>query len=108
MTDDEKSNRSRFVNWDCVKNIYGIVVAADAEPNDRYGHSTYPGIPLQTIKARLRDNHFAAPQKFWRARKERKWLGGLRQCQESHRSIEIGDVTYRLPVLVEPAEQANE
>jgi hypothetical protein len=107
MPDQEKGQLFKFVNWKTAKRYFGVVVAADAEPNDLYDHSKYPGISLQTIKARLRENHFASPQKFWRACTQRGWLQDLKQYRESYRPIPVGEVTYDLPVLVEPREQAE-
>jgi hypothetical protein len=108
MSDGDKATLFKFVNWTLVKNIYGVVVSSDAEPNDKYDHSEYPGISLQTIGARLRDNHFASPQKFWRACQERKWMNKLREYTESYSPIKVGDVTYELPVLVEGDDVAEE
>ncbi|MBM4001201.1 MAG: hypothetical protein FJ297_16980 [Planctomycetes bacterium] len=108
MSDGEKAAIFKFVNWSLVKRVYGVVVSADAEPNDRYDHSEYPGISLQTIRARLRDNHFGSPQKFWRACKERNWMNKLRAYTERYSPISVGEVTYELPVLVEPADDADE
>ncbi|MCH7752406.1 MAG: hypothetical protein IH898_09670 [Planctomycetes bacterium] len=107
MSDEKKSALFKFVKWPLVKTIYGVVVSADAEPNDKYDHSEHPGISLQTIIARLRDNHFASPQKFWRVCKERKWMDKLRAYTESYKQIIVGDVTYDLPILVEPADDAD-
>lgn len=103
MTNEEKAGLFKFVNWSLVKTIYGVVVSADADPNDKYDQSVYPGISLQTIMARLRDNHLASPQKFWRACKERKWMDKIRGHKESYTPITVGTVTYELPTLVEPA-----
>jgi hypothetical protein len=96
------------VNWPLVKNVYGVVVSADAEPNEKYDHSEHPGISLQTIDARLRDNHFASPQKFWRACRERRWMDKLREYTKSYSPITVGDVTYELPVIVELGDAAEE
>ncbi|WP_425400401.1 hypothetical protein [Aeoliella sp.] len=108
MSDGEKGALFKFVNWSLVRTIYSVVVSADAEPNNKYDHSEHPGISLQTIIVRLRDNHFASPQKFWRACKERKWMDKLRAYTEKFSSITVGDVTYELPALVEPADDADE
>ena len=108
MSEQEKRSLFPFVNWNMVTNHYGLVVALDAEPNDLYDHTTYPGISFQTMKDRLRDNHYASPAKLWRACKERHWLADLMQYGESYRVVKVGDVAYELPVLVEPEEQARE
>ncbi len=108
MSDGEKASIFNFVNWSLVKRVYGVVASADAEPNDRYDHSEYPGISLQTIGARLRGNHFASPQKFWRACKEQNWMNKLRALTERYSPIRVGEVTYELPVLEEPADDADE
>lgn len=107
MGDAEKAAIFKFVKWSLVMTIYGVVVSADAEPNDKYDHSEHPGISLQTIIARLRDNHFASPQKFWRACKERKWMDKLRAYTKRWSPITVGNVTYELPVLVESADDAD-
>ena len=103
----KKQNLWKSVKWCLVRDIYGVVVAGDAEPNEKFDHSVYPGISLQTVKDRLRANHFASPRKFWAACKDRRWLDPLREYRESFRAIEVGDVTYELPVLKEPAGQAQ-
>ena len=108
MNDEEKSVLFKFVKWPLVKSFFGVVVAADAEPNDKYNHSEYPGISLQTIAMRFRDNHFASPQKFWKRCNERKWMEKLRAYKESYSSITVGDVTYEFPVLEEPTGHAEE
>jgi hypothetical protein len=99
MSEEEKRHLFKFVNWPFVKQVFGLVVSADAEPNGKFDHSHYPGISLQTMKARLRDNHFASPRKIWAACKERKWLAWLVHYDESYVPVVVGDVTYELPVL---------
>src|SRR5262249_40674077 len=107
MPDCERQRLFKFVNWEMVKQFYHIVVAADAEPNERFDHRECPGISLQTIKARLRDNHYASPRKLWQACKDRKWLTGLMESERSYKAITVGDVTYELPVLVQLNSQEN-
>ena len=70
MPEQKKKLLFPFVNWKAVRKQYGVVVALDAEPNNLLDQSIYPGISFQTMKARLRDNHFASPEKLWRACKE--------------------------------------
>jgi hypothetical protein len=101
---EERQATFKFVQWKNVKIIKGVVVALDAEPNDLYDHSTYPGISLQAIKARLRENHFSSPVKFWTACRDRKWLDSLDKYNEKHVPVKVGNVTYRLPALEEPDE----
>lgn len=108
MSDEEKSALFKFVKWNLVKHVFGVVVAGDAEPNDKYDHTVFPGISLQTIEDRLRGNHLASPKKFWRACRDRRWMDGLRGYSESYRPIKVGDVTYELPSLVEPTSQAQD
>ncbi|MGB7324186.1 MAG: hypothetical protein WBD31_04905, partial [Rubripirellula sp.] len=102
MTQEEKSQLFKFVDWKKVKTIYGIVVAAEAEPNDNLDSDKYPAISLQTIKARLRKNHFASPKKFWTACRDRHWMKGYEKAIETHRPVRVGDVTYELPHLSLP------
>ncbi len=99
---EERQATFKYVQWKNVKTIKGVVVALDAEPNDLYDHSNYPGISLQAIKTRLRDNHFASPVKFWAACRDRKWLDPLDKYKEKHVPVKVGNVTYRLPALEEP------
>lgn len=100
MSEAEKAGLFKFVNWKAATKYFGLVIAADAEPNDLYDHSQYPGISLETVKARLRANHFASPQKFWRACSERQWFNDLKQYRESYRAVQVGNVTYELPILI--------
>lgn len=112
MTADEKHTLFKFVDWPRVSSIYGVVVAAEAEPNDKFDHSQYPGISLQTINARLRDNHFASPRKLWEACRDRRWIAKIGRLKETYRSIRIGEVRYEIPYLLqaepeEPVEQSS-
>lgn len=102
LPNEVKRDLFRFVHWERVSNFWGVVVAQDAEPNDKYEHSIFPGISLATIKIRLRDKHFAAPQRFWDACKERRWLKILEEYEESFTPVRVGDVTYELPTIMEP------
>jgi hypothetical protein len=104
----ERQNLFKFVNWGMVKDFYCVVVATGVEPNDKYDHTSIPGISLETIQARLRENHFESPKKFWTACKNRQWLQRLLEYREVHHPIKVGDVTYELPMLKEPADQAAE
>src|SRR5207247_6047158 len=85
--------------WARVNHIYRLVVAADGDPKPKMDQSICPGISLQTVKARLRDHHYASPQKFWRACKDKKWLSDLLHWETYHQPIAVGDVTYELPVV---------
>ncbi len=98
----------KFVNWDAVTTIKGVVVALDAEPNELFDHSEFPGISLQSIKSRLRDNHLSSPVKFWTACHERRWLSSLRKYHRIHLPVKVGDVTYELPGLERLSEDADE
>jgi hypothetical protein len=107
MPEREKASLFKFVKWPMVKNVYGVVVAADADPNESYDHNRFPGISLQTIQARLRSNHLASPQKFWNACKDRKWLDNLRKYDRSYKTVQVGDVSYELPIVTGPSELDN-
>lgn len=96
---EQKQGLFKFVNWNVSPKIFGVVIAADAEPNNRYDQAIFPGISLQTIKDRLRDNHFGSPLKFWKACRDRHWLTHLSEYEETYRPIKIGDVTYEIPAL---------
>jgi len=100
IPEPQKRSLFPFVDWRMVTQHYGIVVALDAEPNNLFDHTVYPGISLQTIKARLRDNHFASPRKLWNACRERRWLAKLPEYTRSYKPIQVGDVTYELPTLI--------
>lgn len=102
LPEAKKTELFKFVSWDRVTEYFGIVVAQDAEPNDKYDHSLYPGISLATIKGRLRDNHFTSPRKFWEACKERRWLKAIEGYEETVKPVQVGDVTYELPVRLIP------
>jgi hypothetical protein len=102
MPFEEKSRLFKFVDWNKVKTIYGIVVAAEAEPNDNLDRNVYPAISLQTIRARLRKNHFASPKKFWTACRDRHWMQSYEKAIETYRPVRVGDVTYELPHLSLP------
>ncbi len=108
MPDEEKQQLFKFVRWNLVENIYCVVIAADAEPNDKFDHSRYPGISLQTVISRLRDKHYASPQKFWRACSERRWMKKFREYTESHVPYKVGNVTYEMPVFIEPEKQIDD
>jgi hypothetical protein len=102
LSDEDKARLFKFVNWPVVKQVHAVVVAAESEPNDKFDHSLIPGISLQTISARLRDKDFSSPQRFWQVCRERRWVANINKYHESHKSFAVGDVTYDLPVLVEP------
>jgi hypothetical protein len=99
LADEERHQLFKFVKWQLVKHYYRVVVSADVDPNPKLDHSVCPGVSLQTVKARLRDHHYASPKKFWQACKDRKWLSELSHWQTSFQSITVGDVTYELPVV---------
>jgi len=112
MTADVKHALFKFVDWPRVSNIYGVVVATEAEPNDKFDHSKYPGISLQTINARLQDNHFASPRKFWNACHDRRWMAKIGMLKETYRSIQVGEIRYEIPCLQQaeseqPVEQTS-
>lgn len=107
LSDDKKTNLFPFVNWQAVKHIYAVVVSAEAEPNDKYDHTEIPGISLQTIRSRLRKNHYASPAKFWRACLDRKWMDPLRAYEEHYKAFHVDTVTYELPILRESEEAAQ-
>jgi len=102
MPEQQKKLLFPFVNWKAVRKHCGVVVALDAEPNNLLDQTIYPGISLQTMKTHLRDNHYASPEKLWRACKERRWLAHLTEYTRSYKLIRVGDVTYELPVLAGP------
>ncbi|QDT91112.1 hypothetical protein Pan161_27670 [Gimesia algae] len=85
-----------------MKNIFGVVISADAEPNDKYDHSIHPGISLQTVISRLQDSDYSSPQRFWQECKDRIWMAGLNSYIEGYQSINVGCVTYELPTLEKP------
>jgi hypothetical protein len=100
MSTDEKRQLYKFVRWESVKTLYGMVVAQDAEPNEKYDQSRIPGISLLTIKARMRDNHLSNPKSLWTRCKNRPWLSDLIDGINSHKAIKVGDVTYFVPVYM--------
>ena len=89
MPNTEKHDLFKFVKWDQVKNFYGVAVAADAEPNDKYDHKIFPGISLETMKLWFKDRHLQCPRKLWSACQSRNWLADLKQAKESIVSIKF-------------------
>jgi hypothetical protein len=94
MNTSAKERLFKFVNWNVEHVVKGVVVALDAEPNELYDHSEFPGISFESIKSRLRDNHFSSPVKFWNACRERRWLNSVRKYDKIWLPYKVGNVTY--------------
>jgi len=95
-----------FVDWSRVDSYYPVVVSADAEPDPAYDHSEIPGISLLTLKNRLQGKHYRRPSRIWQVCVDREWLREHRTLQPEHESHRIGDITFALPIRVEPEETA--
>jgi hypothetical protein len=99
MSQAEKKQLFKFVSWEFPKALHGLVVSQDAEPNEKYDHSQFPGISLATIKSRMHQNHFSNPLAFWTRCKDRPWLKSLTEGIHTHKAIKVGDVTYLIPAF---------
>lgn len=90
----------RFVPWQDVTELYGIVLSRDGGPNQRYDHSEIPASSIATIRARLRRTDLKTPQRIVRALQERRWLRELQDTSKHvHRAVPVGNVTYEIPCL---------
>ena len=94
----EKKQKFRFVNWDRITELYGVIITPDAEPHASVDQREVPALTYETLCWRFRPRDFRSPSRFWRACVERPWQAAeIRVSEGGHRDVRVGDLTYRLP-----------
>ena len=98
MSNLEKQEKFRFVNWEKVSRIYGVVVSSYAWPREVMDLTEVPVLTYGTLKQRFRSQDFRRPSRFFAACAHRLWkheeMAEARRC---HHTVKVGNLTYRLP-----------
>jgi len=98
---EQKAQLFRFVDWAKVKDIYPIVVAAEGEPHVLLDPQGIPAISMATLRTRLRSCDMSCPKRIWSCCVHRPWLPKEMPAGcTTFDSIVVGDITYRLPMMV--------
>jgi hypothetical protein len=99
MAPRELRERFKFIDWDLVRDLRGIVITSDAEAYSTVDQRQFPSITYEMLLYRFRSSHFKSPVHFWRAAIERPWQKGEVVAGQDivHRDVLIGEITYRLP-----------
>lgn len=101
MPIEDRRRKFRFVPWEAVRRVVGIVVTSDAEPHSLIDPLNVPVITLGTLRRRMRTRDFRSPRRLRQACIDRAWLEGeIEEGQAGHADVVVGAITYRLPVRV--------
>ncbi len=99
MPIEERRRKFKFVRWEAVQRVVGIVVTSDAEPHSLIDPSNVPVISLGTLRRRMRARDFRSPTRLRQACIDRPWLEReIEEGQAGHADVVVGAITYRLPV----------
>jgi hypothetical protein len=94
----QKRQKFKFVNWDAVTQLFGVVATPDAEPHSLVDPREIPVLTLVSLRWRFRPRDFWCPSRFWKACVQRPWVEReMREEKHRHRDIKVGDLVYRLP-----------
>lgn len=97
MPDRDKLVIYPFVNWDVVKEYYGLVVSPDTFPGRKYCHDDIPGTTFQIMKYQLCAKDFKKPSSICSAFKTMEWKVKPLSSNVVYEDIAFEDVTYRIP-----------
>lgn len=97
MPERDKCTIYPFVNWDVVKDYYGLVVSPDSFPGRKYRHDDIPGTTFQIMKYQLCAKDFKKPSSVCSAFKTMAWRVKPLSSNVIYEDITFEDVTYRIP-----------
>ena len=102
LSNEQKRSLYKFVNWEIVKDYYGLVITPDSEPDGQYDPSKNPAISLVSLENRVGLRKFRSPRILCHTCRDRNWQKHMSSNVESYFTIRIGDVTYELPFDIDP------
>jgi hypothetical protein len=97
---EQKQRLYKFVDWSQIETIYPIVVTPYSDPGQEFDHSEIPAVSYAMLKTHMRPNHLASPQKLWQRSIDRPWIERDNDAKAEYWPIEIGPVTYEIPMRV--------
>ena len=104
-----KRELCKSVDWSKVRNVYGLVVTPDADPNSDYDQAEFPATSLVAMMHLMRMRDIASPERLCTAARNMDWVrsmvpaGGIQ-----FRKLVIGNVLYELPVYRKASDSAEE
>jgi hypothetical protein len=101
MSLEQKAREHPFVAWEKVESFYGIVLTPDSYPPHQVDQSEIPFVTIRAMRQRLRDRDLQSPSTIWSACREKIWIANIILPIESFETINIGDVTYEIPMVGE-------
>jgi hypothetical protein len=104
MAIERKQALFPFVRWDKVTDYYSMVITPDSEPSSRYDPSICPAISLVAIVSRIRAKKLRSPKVLWDTCRDRKWQAEHIADISIFQPVKVGDVTYEIPLVLDPAE----
>jgi hypothetical protein len=95
---DWRAQQFPFVDWDKVESFYLIVLTPDSYPSSQVDQSEIPFITVFGLKRNFRTRDLRSPSAIWSACRDKAWLTRLISSNKGFEPIEIGDVTYEIPI----------